>query len=224
MPFRNALLVLVCLALHSVSSLALDWPQWRGKNRDGKSTDTGLLEEWPAGGPPLAWSASGLGRGFSSVSIDSGRIFTMGDLGNDQQVIALREDDGSLLWKTRIGPAWTDASLYPGSRSTPTVDGERIYALGTEGDLACLRAATGEILWTRSLSRDFGGAMMIARAGVEWKFAESPLVDGDRVSVAEGWRRGPTATNDKMRWEPSQLTKVVPDLVAQAAEPSNMLS
>jgi outer membrane protein assembly factor BamB len=124
------------------------------------------------------------------VSLGDGRIFTIGDLGDDQYVIALREDDGSLLWQTRIGPAWTNPSLYPGSRSTPTVDGDRLYALGTEGDLACLRASTGEVLWTRSLPRDFGGAVMIARAGVEWKFAESPLVDGDRVVVTPG---GPEA-------------------------------
>jgi len=189
-PFRTSLAFVLCLVLHPFASPALDWPQWRGRNRDGKSTDTGLLQEWPADGPPLSWTASGLGRGFSSVSLANGVLFTMGDLGNDQHVIALREEDGSLLWKTRIGPAWADPSLYPGSRSTPTVDGDRIYALGTEGDLACLRAATGEVLWTRSLPREFGGTVMLARAGVEWKYAESPLVDGDRVVVTPG---GPTA-------------------------------
>ena len=142
MLVRTSSAFLLFLSLLTSSSSALDWPQWRGPNRDGKSTDTGLLQEWPVSGPPLSWTASGLGRGFSSVSLADGRIFTMGDAENDQHVIAFREEDGSLLWKTRVGPAWTDPSLYPGSRSTPTVDGDRIYVLGTEGDLACLRAAT----------------------------------------------------------------------------------
>jgi outer membrane protein assembly factor BamB len=170
----------------SPSIQAREWPQWRGLNRDGKSMDEGLLQDWPEGGPPLAWSASGIGRGFSSVSLSEGRIFTMGDLGSDQFVFALSSKDGSLAWKTAIGPAWTEESDYPGSRSTPTVDGELVYVLGTEGAIACLRAATGEIVWKRNVEDDFGGFVMMARAGVNWRFAESPLVDGHRVLVTPG--------------------------------------
>ncbi|HXV61678.1 MAG TPA: PQQ-binding-like beta-propeller repeat protein, partial [Vicinamibacteria bacterium] len=163
-----------------------DWPQWRGPHRDGKSTDTGLLHEWPEGGPPLLWQAEGLGRGFSSVSEASGRLFTMGDFGDTQFVLALSDDDGSILWKTAVGPSWADSDLYPGSRSTPTTDGDRVYALGTEGTLLCLRAATGEVLWRRNLIEDFGGFVMMARAGVNWRYTESPLVDGDRVVATPG--------------------------------------
>jgi hypothetical protein len=167
-------------------SAAQNWPQWRGAHRDGKSADRDLLQAWPEGGPPLAWSAEGLGRGFSTVSLSGDRIFTLGDQCDRQYVLALSRADGSILWRRDIGPSWSDRGLYAGSRSTPTIDGDRLYALGTEGDLACLDSATGEILWSRNLAKDFGGYVMMARAGVNWRYAESPLVDGDRVVVTPG--------------------------------------
>jgi outer membrane protein assembly factor BamB len=186
------------MALAFSSSIgALDWPQWRGANRDGKSSDVGLLQAWPEGGPPLVWSASGIGRGFSSVSLSNGRIFTVGDIGRDQVVFALLQEDGSIVWKTAIGPCWSEESLYPGSRSTPTVDGELLYVLGTEGTLASLRVATGEIVWKRNIAEDFGGYVMMARAGVNWRYAESPLVDGDRVLVTPGGPKAAIVALDK---------------------------
>lgn len=84
------------------------WPQWRGPARDGLSPETGLLKTWGPEGPPLAWQASGLGAGFSGVSIGANRIYTMGDLGGEQFVLALAGDSGKLLWKTKVGPAWDD--------------------------------------------------------------------------------------------------------------------
>ena len=139
-------------------------PQWRGPNRDGKSPESGLLEEWPEGGPAIDWTAEGLGRGFSSVSVSNGRVFTMGDFGDEQFVIAINDDDGSILWKRSIGESWTDSGLYPGSRSTPTVDGDRIYAYGTEGTLLCLKADSGEVVWQRNMREDFGGFVMMGSA------------------------------------------------------------
>ena len=130
------------------------WPQWRGPQRDGVSTDTGLLAQWPAGGPPKLMTASGLGVGFSSVAIAQGRIFTMGDLPDGQYVIALDETKGQRLWATNIGGRHIDE--YGGPRGTPTVSGDLLYAIGTDGDLACLEAATGKVRWRRSLPRDFG--------------------------------------------------------------------
>jgi outer membrane protein assembly factor BamB len=158
---------------------AASWPQFRGPKRDGHSPDTNLLKQWDAGGPALAWKASGLGTGYSSLSIGGDRIYTMGDFADGQYVLGLSATDGKTLWKTKIGPIWVDR--YPGPRSTPTVDGALIYALGTEGDLLCLEGATGKVRWQKNLVRDFGGQMMS-----DWKFAESPLVDGDRVIVTPG--------------------------------------
>lgn len=158
---------------------AADWPGWRGPDRTGISPETGLLKKWPANGPALAWQSQGLGTGFSSISISGSRIFTMGDRGDSQYVIALNLSDGKQVWATKIGPAWDDD--YGGPRGTPIVDGDLVFAIGTEGDVACLSAADGAMRWQRSLTRDFGGQMMS-----QWKFAESPLVDGDRLVFTPG--------------------------------------
>ena len=163
---------------------AADWPQWRGPERNGRSTETGLLKAWPEGGPPLAWKTSGLGGGYSSVAVAGERIFTMGDLGDGQYVLALSRADGKQLWKTRIGPTHEDQ--YLGPRSTPTIDGDRVFVVSTEGDVVCLAAESGEPVWTRSLPEQFGGRLMKAMGTYDWKFSESPLVDGDRVIVTPG--------------------------------------
>jgi outer membrane protein assembly factor BamB len=160
-----------------------EWPQWRGPNRDGLSRDTGLLSSWGPSGPPLAWKANGLGVGFSSVAVAGGRIYTMGDRGGVQSLVALAQADGRAVWSARVGPTWDDQ--MGGPRGTPTVDGDTVYAIGTEGDLVCVEAASGRERWRKSLPRDFGGRMMSM-----WKFSESPLVDGDRVVVTPG---GPAA-------------------------------
>jgi outer membrane protein assembly factor BamB len=161
-----------------------DWPQWRGPERNGRAPDTGLLQSWPEGGPPLLWRAAGLGNGFSSVAVAGDRIYTLGDLEDAQYAIAVSRSDGSRLWATKVGPKWDDK--YLGSRSTPTVDGDRVYVETTEGDVICLDAASGKEHWRRSLPDDFGGAMMLAKGQWQWKFSESPLVDGDRVIVTPG--------------------------------------
>lgn len=167
-----------------------DWPQWHGPKRDNVSTETGLSRQWGPNGPALAWQASGLGLGFSSLAITNGRIFTMGDHGAEQFIEALDAKTGKMLWKTKVGPSHEDE--YGGPRSTPTVDGALLYAVGTEGDLVCLDTATGKEVWRRSLPKDFGGRMMS-----DWKFSESPLVDGDRVIVTPGAREATLVALDK---------------------------
>lgn len=160
-----------------------EWPSWRGPNRDGHSPDTGLLRQWPQGGPRLLMTARNLGIGFSSVAVTGGRIYTMGDRNGAQHLIALSDSDGSEVWSVRVGPVWD--SEYGGPRGTPAVSDGAVYAVGTEGDLVAVDAASGKELWRRNFVRDFGGRMMSS-----WKFAESPLIDGDRVVVTPG---GPDA-------------------------------
>ena len=174
------------LAFVLITSVALaapaaspEWPQWRGPNRDAVAQESGLLKQWPETGPPLAWKASGLGGGFSSLAITDGRIYTLGDLQGSQQVVAMSLEDRKVVWTAKVGPIWEDE--YGGPRSTPTVDGDRVYALGSDGDLVCLQAATGKEVWRKNLARDFGGRVMSS-----WKWAESPLVDGDRLIVTPG--------------------------------------
>jgi outer membrane protein assembly factor BamB len=137
------------------------------------------MPAWPASGPPLAAKYSGLGRGFSALAIVGNRIYTMGDLADGQHVIALEKESGKKLWSTRIGVGWEDE--YGGPRGTPAVDADSVYAVGTEGDIVALNAATGAVRWKRSMTADFGGQMMS-----QWKYSESPLLDGDRVIVSPG--------------------------------------
>jgi outer membrane protein assembly factor BamB len=177
----------ICLLAVGATTTAGEWPQWRGPQRDARSTETGLLQQWPDGGPPLLWRSAGFGAGYSSLAVAGGRIFTMGDIGEDQFLIAASDEDGSILWKQRVGPAWIDP-MFSGARATPTVDGDRVYAMGTDGDLLCARVKTGEVVWRRSLAKDFSGKMMFAGDRYDWRFSESPLVDGKRLIVTPGIR------------------------------------
>jgi outer membrane protein assembly factor BamB len=185
------------VALLAVSAaIAGDWPQWRGPQRDARSPETGLLSSWPEGGPDLAWRASGFGSGYSSLAVADGRVFTLGDLGEDQFLFAASAVDGRILWKQRVGPAWTEP-MFGGSRSTPTVDGDRVYALGSDGDLLCADVSTGRPIWRRALPEEFGGRMMFAGDRYDWRFSESPLVDGTRVVVSPGAKDAALVALDK---------------------------
>ena len=174
-----AILLVVGAALAASPS---DWPQWRGPKRDNLSTETGLLKQWPDGGPPLAWKAKGIGRGYSTVSVAGGKLLTMGDGPDASYVHALSLDSGTKLWSTKVGRPGGD---YPGTRSTPTVDGDRVYALGQHGDLVCLDVGTGKEQWRKSFTKDFGGRMMSG-----WGYAESVLVDRDHVICTPGGPKG----------------------------------
>jgi outer membrane protein assembly factor BamB len=174
MPGRICLFLLVCAAVS-----AADWPQWRGANRDGKSGETGLMQSWPKGGPPVVWKAKGLGEGYSSVAVVGNRLFTQGQVGNQEFVLAIDAATGKQVWKTPTGrPFGNDKGNGP--RGTPTVDGNRLYALAGDGTLVCLDTETGKRLWGFSLVERFRGSIP------EWGYSESPLVEGDRVFVAPG--------------------------------------
>lgn len=158
------------------------WPQFRGPNRDGVSSETGLLKTWAEGGPPLVWKVQGIGTGHSAPSVADGRIYGMSYRGKDEHVWALSESDGKAIWSVRIGPAnfAVGPQAHDGPGCTPTVVGDRLYALGVSGDVVCLQASDGKLLWRKSLVGDFGGAVP------QWGYHESPLVDGDRVIVTPG--------------------------------------
>jgi outer membrane protein assembly factor BamB len=165
-----------------------DWPQWRGPDRTHVSKETGLLQEWPKGGPKLAWRVNGVGEGFSTPSIACGRIFLMGNVDRKECVLALGEKDGGSIWSTPIGPAG-EAGGYRGPRSTPTVDGDRLYALGVRGDLVCLDIENGKQRWTRNMRKDFEGR------GGGWGYCESVLIDGDKLICTPGGKNALVALN-----------------------------
>lgn len=202
---RGQIVFLIIGISLAVSSTALaaegDWYQWRGPNRDGICGETGLLKAWPEGGPKLLWQLKGLGMGYSSVSIADGRLYTMGDRANSQFVIAYDLKTRRQLWATRVGGPHKD-----GPRCTPTVDGDLVYAIGTDGVLVCCSAADGKPVWKKSLSADFGGKMMSG-----WRWSESPLVDGEKVLCTPG---GPKAAMVALNKKSGDVIwkAVVPDL------------
>jgi hypothetical protein len=171
-----------------------DWPGWLGPNRDGKSLDTGLLQEWPPGGPRELWKASDLGEGFSSPAVAGGRVYVTGTVDGKFTVFA-RDVDGKPQWAKVVGPDWS--ASYPGARCSPALDGERLYVLTGMGLIACLETATGKEVWKRNMS-EFGGRPH------QWGFAESVLVTDGLAVVAPGGNKGIVALDaatGKSRWE-----------------------
>jgi len=180
-PVPTLMAIISTIILMGVASAATpDWAQFRGPNRDAKCSEEGLMQQWPEGGPKLLWKIEGLGKGYSTVSIAAGKIFTMGDLdragSESQYVVAFDLDTRAELWATRVGPPHSD-----GPRCTPTVDGELLYVIGTSGDLVCAESATGKVVWRKNFADDFGGKMMSG-----WRFSESPLIDGGKLVCTPG--------------------------------------
>jgi outer membrane protein assembly factor BamB len=183
----------------TVSTAALeDWPQWRGPHRDGVSAERGLLKEWPTGGPPVAFKVSGAGEGYSSFAVAASRLFTLGARGDREHVIAFDATTGKRLWEVPLGRRFTN-DRGDGPRSTPTIDGDRVYAFGASGDLSALDAASGKVAWTVNVIRDLGGQ------NIKWGLSESPLISGDRIIVSPGGSGSAIValnkTNGKLLWK-----------------------
>jgi outer membrane protein assembly factor BamB len=180
---RIALLALAVAVLSLqaiVSNRALDdWPQWRGPNRDGVSAERGLLKDWPAGGPKLAWKATGAGEGYSSFATASGRVYTLGARGGTEYVIAYDAETGKRLWEAAHGRRFNN-DRGDGPRATPTIEGDRLYAFGASGDLTAMETATGKVLWQVNVLKQYGGS------NITWGLSESPLVLSDRILVNAG--------------------------------------
>ena len=183
------------LALGSASIIsAADWPQWRGPQRTATSPETGLLKEWPAAGPRLVWQVKDAGQGFSTPSVVGDRLYLVSNEGLQNEFVrALNVADGKPVWSTRIGKVGNadQQPSYPGARSTPTVDGETMYALGSDGDLVALETRTGRLQWKKSVRTDFGGVPGM------WGYAESPLIDGDTLVVTPGGSTALVALNKR---------------------------
>jgi outer membrane protein assembly factor BamB len=176
-PVLGLCLVAPTLADSPEPKPSANWPQWRGPKRDGVSTEKGLLRVWPKGGPKLLWKAKDIGQAYSSIVVVGNRIYTMGDRNGKQLVLCLDAGhEGKEIWSAPVGRPWSD-----GARSTPTVDGKLLYALGTHGDLVCLETDTGKEKWRKNFSKDFRGRMMSG-----WGYCESPLVDGDKLICTPG--------------------------------------
>lgn len=188
------------LPLLGVLALALpvaadDWPQWQGPKRDNISAERGLLKQLPRGGPKLVWTFEEAGIGYSGPAIVGDKLYTLGGMDGKEWLFALDVTSGKRLWKTEVGPLFKNG-YGGGPRCTPTVDGDRVYAIGGQGNLICADAGSGEQAWQVSLTGDLGGQMMSG-----WGYSESPLVDGEHVICTPGGGRGALAALNKKNGE-----------------------
>ncbi|HEY7156090.1 MAG TPA: PQQ-binding-like beta-propeller repeat protein [Gemmataceae bacterium] len=168
----------------TASSRADDWPQWRGPQRTGLSKETDLLKEWPKGGPKLLWEQKDIGGGYSTPAVVGERIYLMANRDGKEYALALAVKDGSEIWSSVVGKVGrNEGPQYPGTRSTPTVEGDRLYVLGSDGDLACLEKDHGKVLWSKNLKKAFEGT-----PGA-WAYSESVLIDGDKLICTPGGKK-----------------------------------
>lgn len=172
--------ILAATALLAITAAlgAADWPQFLGPNRNGASAETGLLTTWPAEGPKVLWKVDG-GVGYSGIAVAGGKAYTMANRGDDELTLALDTASGKELWKTRTGPAYQN-DQGSGPRSTPTVEGKRVYVQSASGPLVCLDSENGKILWQHDLLKEFGGK------NIEWGLSASPAIAGDLVLAEPG--------------------------------------
>ena len=175
-----SLIFILSLILTSIAYPARQdsfWPQFHGPNRDNISTEKNLLKKWPENGPALLWTAKGLGHGYSSISIADGMIYTAGSIEKNTVIIALNLE-GRILWQVKNGKPWTGDR--PGTRGTPTIDGNRLYHQSPHGDLICLNAKTGDRIWEFNIIEKFKSKIP------NWALAESLLVDGNHLISCPG--------------------------------------
>lgn len=200
---RRAAAILGFLAALAIPAEGLDWPQWRGPDRTDVSKETGLLKKWPADGPQRIWLFENAGSGYSGPAIVQGRLYTLGTRDDNEIILALDANTGKELWVSKIGGVLRNG-YGNGPRGTPTVDGDRIYAMSGKGDLVCASLADGKVLWQASmLDSDLGGK----RPG--WGYTESVLVEGGRVFCTPGGTKGALAAFDKVTgkkaWQSSEF-------------------
>ena len=167
-----------------------------------------MLKEWPKEGPTLVWQVKDIGSGYSTPAVVGDRLYLLSNQGLDNEFVqALEAKDGKRIWSQRIGKVGNPDQQpnYPAARSMPTVDGEWVFAFGSDGDLACLERATGKVRWQKNVRQDYGG-----QPGI-WAYSESPLIDGEAVVCTPG---GSNATL-------VALSKKTGDLIWKCAVPGD---
>jgi outer membrane protein assembly factor BamB len=208
------------LAAFASRAVAADWPQWRGPDRTDVSKETGLLKSWPAGGPKRVWLYEQAGSGYSGPAIANGKFFTLGTRDGSEVLLTLDANTGKELWVAKLG-AVLDNDWGNGPRGTPSVDGDRVYAISGPGNVVCASVADGNVLWQVAMA-DLGGKRP------NWGYTESPLVDGDVVLCTPGGAKGAVAALDKLtgkvKWQskdfkdPAHYSSIVPARINGTAQ------
>lgn len=183
-----------------------DWPQWLGPRRDGVWREKGIIEQFPKDGPKRVWRTA-LGAGYAGPAVADGKVFVTDRIlaqgaknannpfaqtavAGQERVLCLDEKTGEMLWKYAYDCTY-EISYPAGPRTTPVVDGDKVYTLGAMGDLLCLRVKDGQLVWKKNLVREYDARVPL------WGFAANPLVDGDRLICLVGGSAGVAAAFDK---------------------------
>ncbi len=194
-----------------------DWPQWNGPKRDGHANEMGLLKVWPKAGPTLVWSFNNSGTGYTAPAVVFGKVYTMGCRGDDEFVICL-DDTGKELWATKIGPVFefNGNQWSRGPNGSPAVDGDRLYAVGSQGILVCL-GLDGKQQWRKDLPKDMAAEVSNVFGGKDtekfgWGYCWSPLVDGEHLIITPGGPKGLVAALNKKTGDQVWRSDSAPDL------------
>jgi outer membrane protein assembly factor BamB len=209
MKVRPVALVTMLAVAAGATLVAADWPQWQGPERTRISKETGLLKQWPASGPAVVWTATGLGHGYGSMAVAGERVFVQGTRRGNSIVVALNRADGKEVWSKALGRS-VDDDRGPGPRGTPTVDGDRLYVLTENGDLACLKTDGTEV-WQRNILKDFGGRQL------RWLISESPLIDGAHLIVSPGGSGAGMVKLDKLTGKTIWTSRELSDTAGYAS-------
>ncbi len=173
------------------------WPQWRGPNHDGISTETGIVDHWPNDGPPVLWVRE-IGQGYSGFIAVGDKVFTQTQTLYEQAVICLNADTGRQIWSYRYGWPYDGGGLYPGPRATPTWCQNHVYYAAPDGTVGCLDAGDGRLVWSRNPKEQYHGQ------GTDFGCACSPLVVDDKLIVPVGGRTASVvalnASNGETLW------------------------
>jgi outer membrane protein assembly factor BamB len=218
---------LLLLLVSPVILQADDWPQFRGPNRDGQSSEKGLLQTWPEGGPKLLWTIKTCGVGYSSPAIVGDRLYLTGGREGSEFLFAidLKANPPKELWSAKMGALfeWKGNSWNAGPNVSPTVDGSFVYALSGMGDLIAVNATDGKLLWSKNLPKDFGGEVNPIGGGLEdptplgWGYAGAPLVHGDQLVISPGGKKGLLAALNKKTGELIWQSKEIPEQTSYAS-------
>jgi outer membrane protein assembly factor BamB len=209
---RRWLLALPVLCLAVPLTLADDWPQWLGPRRDGVWREKGILDKFRKDGPKVRWRTP-IGGGYSGPAVAGGKVFVTDFVPNPdakrpanafdqktvvagtERVLCLNEADGKPVWRYEY-PCNYQVSYASGPRATPLVEGDRVYTLGTMGNLCCLDTAKGEKVWANDLRSQYEGSDKAA-GGAWWGFSASPLLDGDKLICLVGGKGSIVVAFDK---------------------------